>query len=99
MSFALPARTHDTTPSTRLVYVTLAIDGPLSYDELKERTGLGRKTARRAIQQLSETGVIESNPDPRNPPQKLHDLDPDAPSVFEYGHGRDENNHPPAADS
>jgi DNA-binding transcriptional ArsR family regulator len=69
--FPLPDEIREEeTASARLVYLALAVDGPLTYEELVTRTGVARSSVRRAIAELEERGVVERGPDLTNPSRR-----------------------------
>lgn len=49
-------------PSRKLVYLVLQEDGPLTQADLIERCALHDRTARDALSELVETGVVEKQP-------------------------------------
>jgi predicted ArsR family transcriptional regulator len=49
-------------PSRKLVYLVLQEDGPLTQVDLIERCALHERTARDALDELVETGVVEKQP-------------------------------------
>ena len=59
MSESAPTQVADLPPSAKLVYFVLDAEGPLTRDELLEESLLPSRTARSAMDQLQEIGVLE----------------------------------------
>lgn len=51
----IPEDLLDDRPPVKLVYVTLAIDGPMQYTELQKETGLSKAALSRALSELTTT--------------------------------------------
>lgn len=51
---------RDCPPSAKLVAKVLEYDGPLTQQELAEKTLLPTRTVRYAVSQLDEAGVVQS---------------------------------------
>lgn len=47
-------------PGPKYVYKVLDYEGPLTYGEIIEETGLPESTVKRAVRRLRERGLIES---------------------------------------
>ena len=59
MSESARDRVADLPPSAKLVYFVLDCEGPLTRDELLEESLLPSRTARSAMDELEEAGVLE----------------------------------------
>lgn len=60
----LPEAVKEAAASTRLVYAVLDDQGPLPLEEIIRRTGVARRTARRALGTLRERGLASAEPHP-----------------------------------
>jgi len=82
-----PQPVENSTPATRLVWVTLSREGAHTYSELEEATALSQRTIRRAVDLLKDHDLAESRPAPLSPrTHKIHvveeaDEEEDAPDV------------------
>ncbi|WP_436348832.1 hypothetical protein [Natronorubrum sp. FCH18a] len=61
-------------PASKLVYVVLEREGPLSTSELAEQTRLKPDTVRRRAARLNGVGHVRSRPNLRNPSENVHEL-------------------------
>lgn len=59
MSESAPNRVADLPPSAKLVYFVLDREGPLTRGELVEESLLPSRTARSAMDELEEVGVLK----------------------------------------
>lgn len=59
---AVRERVRELPPSTTLVALVLADEGPLSIGELTEESLLARRTVRAALAQLEAANLLESRP-------------------------------------
>lgn len=62
-------------PSQKFVFYVLVDQGPLSVPELKERTALPERTARRAATELCEADLVSSRPDTNDPSLTVYAVD------------------------
>ncbi|MDS0284741.1 hypothetical protein [Haloarcula onubensis] len=69
-----PAPVRASTPTAAAVYAVLDATGPLTYDQLVDETGAGRTAVENAVADLRDRGIIDSRPDPDDPPRQLHDI-------------------------
>jgi thiosulfate/3-mercaptopyruvate sulfurtransferase len=53
---------QDLPPSSKFIYKTLAVEGPMTQKALTESTRLSSRTTRYGLTQLEEAGLIESSP-------------------------------------
>jgi hypothetical protein len=60
-AFSLDSRLRNRSPAIKLVYLALRDAGPLTKDELVDRTALTHKTVRIAVAELEETLGEELN--------------------------------------
>jgi len=74
MRTALPDPVRETAPNVRLVYTALeAADGPLTNDDLVERTGVSLRGLQHALSTLRDRGLAESRTDPEDRRRRLHE--------------------------
>lgn len=76
MEATVPEPLADAGPTTRLVYLTLRVDGPLTQAELSERTQTPQRTVRDALQTLRDGGYLSERPHLRDTRQTLYDVTP-----------------------
>lgn len=67
MSVQLPQPVKDVPASARLVYAVLDDAGPLTRDEIQERSGAARRTVSNALATLREEDLVaaDEHPDDR----------------------------------
>ncbi|ELZ96039.1 hypothetical protein C440_05597 [Haloferax mucosum ATCC BAA-1512] len=71
-TLGIPEELDDAEAATKLVYLELVINGPLSTIELIDLTSLSRSSISRGIDTLDERGLVETEFDPRDARRKRH---------------------------
>jgi hypothetical protein len=66
MSGGVPLAVQDCSPSARLVYLLLDVEGALPQQSIRSLTGLSEATARRALSELREADAALERPDPND---------------------------------
>jgi DNA-binding MarR family transcriptional regulator len=66
MSVHLPARVKDLSPTARLVHAVLDDAGPLTREEIEERTGAARRTVNDALATLRDEGHVAADEHPQD---------------------------------
>jgi DNA-binding IscR family transcriptional regulator len=70
-----PDSVRDAPATVGLVYVALErADAPVTYEELADRVGACKASARRGVYTLREAGLVESHDGSDSPNGKLHRL-------------------------
>jgi len=62
-----PDDVKDATATAKVVYGALRRGGPLTTEDLVSQTGQSRRAVERALEDLTESGVIDSRPDLTDP--------------------------------
>lgn len=68
---SIPDEIADLPPSAKLVHYTLQADGSLTLQAIRDRTKLPDQTARDAIDQLQDQGLVKSMPNVIDARQEL----------------------------
>lgn len=66
----------DASPSTKYVVYVLADAGPLSREELCQRTGLPESTVGEALRRLEEAGILDKRAAPEDLRRRVYDIHP-----------------------
>lgn len=71
--FHVDARCADLPPAATLVYVVLQLAGPCSQAEIRTRAALADGTARAALEDLQDAGLVDKQPstDGRSPRYRI----------------------------
>lgn len=65
---------QDLPPSAKLVYLILQEGGPLTQEDISDRSHLPRRTVRHALARLQEVSLIVSQPYLGDARQNLYDI-------------------------
>ncbi|ELZ84441.1 hypothetical protein C453_12881 [Haloferax elongans ATCC BAA-1513] len=68
----VPDAIESSEPVTKLVWLALLINGPMSTVELTEVTSMSRSAVKRGIDTLADEELVESRIDPRDARRKRH---------------------------
>lgn len=67
----------DGSPTAKLAYVALAVDGPLTQLELVNRLQVDRRQLQRALESLDDHDVLSTTPRVHDARQSYYDIDPE----------------------
>jgi DNA-binding MarR family transcriptional regulator len=69
-----PDRVKDAPATARLVYAVLEADGPLTRQDLVDRTGAACRSVTAALATLREAGLVTADQDPTDRRRRLYRL-------------------------